>query len=343
MIAVARSAGRWLGNTHSWTLLAIATCVLAWLFWPSWFYEAVKFVTVSMIQMAPLVSAGVLFGAWVNASSASELIKQAFEGHLPTAILIASAVGSISPICGFCLIPLMVGLLMARVPPAPVIAFWLASPVTDPVMIAATAALLGFEFAIGKAISAFSIGLFGGIVVAILSKSTWVDSPLRMGAVNTMRVKSAGSTPTDYSARIWRDRRRRVRFWQECIKMTQLVVSCMLLAYIVEHMLQEFLQPDALADYVGQEWWAVPVAVFVGSPAYVDGYVGLPLTRGLIEFGMSQGAAMAFMVSGSIVSIWGALAIFPVLRAKTFVLYVAVAVVGSLFIGWGYEYFLHII
>jgi hypothetical protein len=48
---------------------------------------------------------------------------------------------------------------------------------------------------------------------------------------------------------------------------------------------------------------AIPLAVLVGSPAYLDGYAALPLTRGLIDHGMSLGAAMAFLVSGSVVSI----------------------------------------
>ena len=47
---------------------------------------------------------------------------------------------------------------------------------------------------------------------------------------------------------------------------------------------------------------------------------------------------MAFLVSGSIVSIWGAMAIFPLLKVRPFLLYLAVAVVGSLFAGWLYGF-----
>ena len=45
------------------------------------------------------------------------------------------------------------------------------------------------------------------------------------------------------------------------------------------------------------QWWAVPLTVLVGAPAYLDGYAALPLTRGLLDHGMSPGAAMAFLVS----------------------------------------------
>jgi uncharacterized membrane protein YraQ (UPF0718 family) len=58
----------------------------------------------------------------------------------------------------------------------------------------------------------------------------------------------------------------------------------------------------------------------------------------LIDNGMSQGAAMAFLVSGGVVSIWGAMAIAPVLRAKPFALYLLLAVSGSLATGYIFEW-----
>ena len=63
--------------------------------------------------------------------------------------------------------------------------------------------------------------------------------------------------------------------------------------------MNSWLQPDALTGYVGRDSaLAVPLAVVVGGPAYIDGYAALPLTRALLEHGMSSGAAMAFLVSG---------------------------------------------
>ena len=121
--------------------------------------------------------------------------------------------------------------------------------------------------------------------------------------------------------------------------MTKLIFICLGLAFAAEYQMQAHMQPEALADYLGENSpWAVPLAVLVGSPAYLDGYAALPLTRGLIDHGMSPGAAMAFLVSGSVVSIWGAIAIFPVLKMKPFLLYLLLAAVGSLWVGWLYDW-----
>ena len=91
----------------------------------------------------------------------------------------------------------------------------------------------------------------------------------------------------------------------------------LLFAFGAEYYLRQLLPTDLLAAYVGGDSaWGIPIAALAGAPIYLDGYAALPLTRGLIDHGMSQGAAMAFLVSGSVVSIWGAIAIFPVLRPK---------------------------
>lgn len=46
---------------------------------------------------------------------------------------------------------------------------------------------------------------------------------------------------------------------------------------------------------------------------------------------------MAFLVAGGVVRIWGAMAIFPVLKLKPFLLYLVVAMLGSVAAGWIYD------
>lgn len=323
--------------SRTWLPLLVAVAVGFSLWNPEQATATLTFVVWAMVDVSPLVVPGVLISAWVNAGGLGGHIARAFESHRAYSILAAAVVGAITPVCGVTVLPLMAGLLASGVPLAPVMAFWLASPVTDPAMFAVTAATLGFGFAIAKTVAAFGIGLLGGSVTLALSKFAWTRTPLRRNSI----VAALGSTDcgnaTNVEPAIWRDGERRAQFGKEVLTMSRLLLICLGLAFAAEHLMRELLQPQALAGYVGQEsWWAVPLAVFVGAPAYIDGYAALPLTRGLIDHGMSQSAAMAFLVSGSVVSIWGAMAILPVLRIKPFMLYLAVALVGSLLAGWLY-------
>ena len=324
---------------HKWLFAGLAGCLFAALAWPRETADTVYFVLVGMLEVSPLVIPGILVSAWVNASGAGGRIRQAFEGNRFRAILVASAIGAITPVCGVTVLPLMAGLLASGVPLAPVMAFWLASPVTDPAMFSLTAATLGFQFASAKTLAALLLGLFGGLVTAAIAGKSWILSPLRdTGLAATLGQQAqCGSNYIEYA--IWKDADRMNQFRSELWAMTKLIVICLGLAFAAEYQMRAHLEPQALAGYLGeQSGWAVPLAVLVGSPAYLDGYATLPLMRGLIDHGMSQGAAMAFLVSGAVVSIWGAIAIFPVLRIKPFLLYLLLAALGSLAVGWCYDW-----
>ncbi len=320
-----------------WPVLLSAICLVGAALWPARALETLRFVFDGFVQVAPLVIPGILVSAWVSASGAGSYIRQAFTGRPLRAIFVAAAFGAITPVCGVTVLPLMAGLLASGVPLAPVMAFWLASPVTDPAMFAVTASILGTDFAIAKTLAALLLGLLGGLSTQLIAGRSWIRGPLRStGLAATLGQQSCEAT-TDVEWHFWKHAQRVVRFNRELWSMTKLIIICLGFAFAAEYQMMAHLHPEALADYVGQQTrWAIPLAVLVGSPAYLDGYAALPLTRGLIDHGMSSGAAMAFLVSGSVVSIWGAIAIFPVLRIRPFLLYLAVALLGSMAVGWLY-------
>jgi len=321
-------------------LSAIAVSAAATLVVPHHAAAAAAHVASSLLEVAPLLVPGILLSAWVTASGASGRVARFADAGGLAGIALAAAVGAATPVCGITTLPLTAGLLAAGVPLAPVMAFWLSSPVTDPAMLGLTAATLGMEFAVGKTLAAFGLGLFGGIATASLAPRRWTASPLRRTDIPS--VMPEGSEPCGGSAglfrlTVWRDPRSRSLFMAEARYMTRLVLLCLVPAFAAEYGLGLVLTPESLAGLFGSESsGAIPLAVLIGAPAYIDGYAALPLVRSMMEHGLAPGAAMAFLVSGSVVSIWGALAIFPVLRVRPFLLYLILAVIGSMASGWLY-------
>ena len=60
-----------------------------------------------------------------------------------------------------------------------------------------------------------------------------------------------------------------------------------------------YLPADAVVSAVGGgSAFAIPLAAVVGVPAYLNGYAAIPLISGLLEMGMSGGAALAFAAAG---------------------------------------------
>lgn len=305
--------------------------------WPEQTFAVAAFVATSLVQVAPIVIPGILLAAWVVASDAGGHIASVFRGRLLITLVTAASFGAVTPVCGITVLPLMAGLLAAGVPLAPIMAFWLSSPITDPAMLATTAATLGIGFAIGKTAAAFGLGIYGGAAVALFQDQPWAMKPLRSNRF-VGNLGCGTGTDVDFDAAVWRTPERRSRFAKETWATTRLILICLVPAFAAEYVLNALLRPGSLAAYLGADvWWAIPAAVIIGGPAYVDGYAALPLTRALIEHGMSQGAAMAFLVSGGVVSVWGAIAIFPVLKLKPFLLYLTLALSGSMATGWLFE------
>lgn len=317
----------WLG------LGATLAAAAAWQPGPS--LETTKFVLGALISILPLVIPGIVLAAWMTASGAGDRVAVVFRGRPAQSVVAATVVGALTPVCGITVLPLMAGLLAAGVPLAPVMGFWLASPITGPAMLAATAATLGWDFALGKAAAAVGLGLLGGAVTGLVAQRDWVRAPLRANRMTAGLGCSCGDASAGFDPAVWRDPGRRARFRREVLAIARLMLVVLIPAFAAEFLLNAWLQPGAVSAYVGRESaLAVPLAVLVGGPAYIDGYAALPLTRALMDHGMSPGAAMAFLVSGGVVSIWGAMAIAPVLRLKPFLLYLALAATGSMLAGW---------
>jgi uncharacterized membrane protein YraQ (UPF0718 family) len=318
-----------------WTTVATLVAVSA-AAWPDKTWETSRFVLESFIDVALTIGIGLILSAWVAASGAGTVTARWFRGRPAMTIVVASAIGAVTPVCGVTVLPLMTGFLASGVPLAPIMAFWLSSPVTDPAMFAVTWAVLGPAFAIGKTIAAFALGIFAGTGTAFLTGTRMVQSPLRV--LRGVDADLCGTVaPAGFSFRIWQDPARMRIFRADLLSMMKLVALCLTFAFGAEFLLRDLLPPDILATYVGEDSaLAIPLAVMVGAPMYLDGYAALPLVRGLLDLDMSPGAAMAFLVSGGAVSIWGLMAVVAVLRPSTVALFATLAVVGSLAIGYAF-------
>ncbi|MBA4385976.1 MAG: hypothetical protein C0410_14650 [Anaerolinea sp.] len=83
--------------------------------------------------------------------------------------------------------------------------------------------------------------------------------------------------------------------------------------------------------------YSVPLAATLGLPFYINTEGSLPLVRALIDGGMSQGAALAFMVTGSGTSIGAVMGALAIARWKVIMVVIATLWVGSILLGYAYN------
>ena len=72
------------------------------------------------------------------------------------------------------------------------------------------------------------------------------------------------------------------------------LLKWLLLAYLVEALMLEYVPAEVIAVLGGESSW-----VHVGAPAYLNGFATVPLVEALLAQGMSNGAAMSFVIAAA--------------------------------------------
>lgn len=302
---------------------------------------SVLFVGDALLSIAIFFALAVGAAAYGKATGADGMIARVFTGQLTLMIALAALFGGLSPFCSCGVIPIIAALLSMGVPLPAVMAFWLASPLMDPTMFMLTMGTLGLEFAIAKTAVAVGLGLFGGYMTWAIQANGGLANPLRPEVGDGGCGGSVVRNGKTVEWRFWQDSDRTTVFRREALATTLFLGKWLLIAFFLESVMLAYVPADAVATLLGNDsLFAIPLAVLVGVPAYLNGYAALPLVGGMIDMGVSPGAGMAFLVAGGVTSIPAAIAVFALVKKPVFILYVCFAIIGGATAGIGYQFFI---
>ena len=306
---------------------------------PAQLPESVRFVLGALVSIAPFLALAVAIAAYAAASGADRLVARVFSGSPVRTVILAALFGALSPFCSCGVIPLIAAMLRAGVPLAPVMAFWLASPVMDPEMFVLTAAGIGTGFAVAKTVAAAGVGLLGGLAVLALQRRGGLERPLAgeaAGGSCGSEFTSGEATPIAW--RFWNEPARRAEFRHVSLRTGAFLTKWLAIAFLAESLMMSYVPASWVATAVGEgSAFAIPLAAVVGAPTYLNGYAAIPLIAGLIEMGMTGGAALAFATAGAISCIPAAIAVWALVRRSVFVLYLGLGLAGAMLAGVLYE------
>jgi uncharacterized membrane protein YraQ (UPF0718 family) len=301
--------------------------------------ESIRFTVENLVGIAPFILLSIGLTAFAKASGADGLIASVFTGKESTMIILAALMGGLSPFCSCGVIPLIAALLAMGVPLAPVMAFWLASPLMDPSMFFLTAGTLGMEFAVFKTFSAVTVGLIGGFGTYVLMRYGAFSHPLREGVGDGGCGGATVRNPKNVVWKFWQSSERRGLFGKNAADNFLFLGKWMMIAFFLESLMLAYIPAQTITQVIGgDDWLTLLSATAVGVPAYLNGYAALPLVGGLIEQGMAPGAGMAFLLAGGVSSIPAAVAVWALARPPVFAAYLLFAFVGAFSLGSLYSF-----
>lgn len=321
----------------AWGVTALLLALVALLDWPQ-FIPTVTFAAKALAGTAPFILFAVFAVAYLKASGAENLLARAFEGNPARMIVMAALLGGLSPFCSCEVIPFIAALLAVGAPLGAVMAFWLASPLMDPAMFAITSGTLGFDFALAKTIAAVGIGMLGGFGVMLAANTPLFADPLKerpsVGGCCGVQKPFSGQTVWKF----WPEPDRRAVFSETARENALFLFKWLTLAYVIEALMLHYIPAQMIASVLGGEGvMPILLGALVGAPAYLNGYAAVPLVDALLAQGMTQGAAMSFVIAGGVSCIPAAIAVWALVKPRVFMAYLGFALIGAMIAGLAWQ------
>ena len=324
--------------------MAIATAALASLTLPApmqsklgvELWKNIIFVAEQMWEILPYILFSVSASAWATVSGFAEKIRGVFSRQEKVAVAGAALAGATVPFCSCGVLPLIAAMLTGGVPLAPIMAFWISSPLMSPEMFLLTSGTLGLDYAAGRLVAAVVLGGGAGYLVSALIRRGYLQNQLRgLGQVDSCCETGGASDLFGLSNQTSRWR----RFFFEAGSVSLFLGKWLTVAFIIEAIIVHYVDPSWISVALGgNQPFAIPLATAIGIPLYTSGVASIPITQGLVSSGMSPGAAMAFLVAGPITTIPCMMTVWMMVKKPLFFYYLSVGIIGSLAAGYLFQF-----
>ncbi len=281
-------------------------------FWGVWIYFK---------EFYPYVILGSLFGEALKFTSWTKLIYRFTVGHPRLAVLMATVLGILSPLCTYGTVPVLISLYAAGVTVAPLVSFLAASSMMNPQLFIMTAGGLGMEMALLRLLCVFVFAYLVGALSGLLPRRFVVKSSLQAEEEREdieNRPKKQFTLPAYLRA-----------VGKNLLFVTRMMLIGIAIAAFIDLLPMSLLFGEANTNTV----WGVIVAAFAGIPVYACGGGTIPMIASLMAQGMSKGSALAFLTVGPATRVTSLAAIAAVFKKRFLALYVAVLLIFSVAVG----------
>jgi hypothetical protein len=297
-----------------------------------------EFTLHATISILPFFFISIAVASLIKTFKFESYLKKAFHGKEMASIPIATTTGAFSPLCSCGVIPAISAMLSSGIPLAPIMAFWIASPLMSPESFVLTYSILGSEMAIARLIATIAIGLIAGYITLHLTKSGFLGNKILKIVDN-----SFSTDINDLENDLSKTDVMIVRMLQFLLNLKDMAIfvgKYIIIAFVVEAIIILYVPIDVVGNILGNSNKAGPIlAAFIGVPAYASSISAMPVVRGLIDLGMDKGTALSFLIGGAATSIPAMIAVFSIVKKKVFIIYISISMIGAILCGYVYRLF----
>ncbi len=275
------------------------------------------------IYLALSVLIATLLKLYVDSDKVSAFLRR----NRQTGVVAATAAAVGTPLCSCGTTAVILGMMASMMPWAPIVAFMVASPLTSPQELVYSAGLFGWPFALAFFLASIFLGLVGGLAAGIFESMGWLAGQARYVAACCSAKLQVKEARVDFP-----------QFAREFYSIGKRLLVMFLGFAFIGYLLNGMIPSSWVGAVFGAgHAYSVPLAATLGLPFYLNTEASLPLVRAMLDSGMSQGAALAFMISGAGTSIGAVAGALTIARWRVIGLVLGVLWAGAILFGFGYD------
>ena len=261
-------------------------------------------------------------------------------------VLFSTITAVATPLCSCGTTAIVLGMMASVMPWAPIVAFMVSSPLTSPEELIYSAGLFGWPFAWAFFLSSIVLGLIGGAVAAFAESRGWLEGQARMVSPKNEPISlgiAGGPAPLDLPVINLKVPATKpsvtLRMFLLEMYTTGKRLMIMFLGFaFVGYLLNGMIPAAWISNLFGAgHAYGVPLAATLGIPFYINTEASLPLVRAMLDSGMSQGAALAFLITGAGTSLGALGGALTIARWRVIAIIIGTLWVGALLLGFAYN------
>ncbi len=275
-------------------------------------------IWVVVVAMAPYLLFGFLMAGILSVLISRDFVRRHLGGSGWVGALKASLVGVPMPICSCGVIPLAASLRKHGASRGATASFLASTPQTGVDSLMVTYALLGWVFAVFRALVAFISGVMCGMAVAAVSPKADIEVEEDPDECGQVPRKPALQRMLAYGF----------------ISLPRDIAKAMVIGIVISGVISGLIPSDFFAGRLGDSPVAMLMMLVVGIPLYVCSSASVPIALAFIKAGISPGAALVFLITGPATNAATLTTLWQIIGKKQ--LAVFLAVLASCALGTGY-------
>lgn len=291
----------------------------------------------------PLLLIGTLIAVMIKVYVNNQVFQDYIKGNSKLSIAGSISFGAFTPLCACGTTAVILSMILTTMPWGPLMAFLVSSPLTSPSEFVFQSAFFGNEFALAVLIASIVLGMGAGLFANLLQKkSNFFDDQFRLKDKGTTRNDN---DLTEFDIVLneknvsWTKKAKLKEFVYEFYNLGIKKVLLYFVIFIAIGAVINILIPSSwIVSLFGEgNKFSIPLSATLGLPIYVSGSAALPLMRSFMSEGATQGALLAFLITGKATGVPVIIGLSTILKKRAIAFYVGFVYLGGIAAGLVYQ------